>query len=41
MEMDSAEVGLEISQLQNLIEDEKDKMKRYKIEVIFINFWCF
>ena len=33
MEMDSAEVGLEISQLQNLIEDEKDKMKRYKIEV--------
>jgi len=38
MEMDSAEVGLEISQLQNLIEDEKDKMKRYKIEVIFINF---
>uniref|UniRef100_A0A914N389 Ubiquitin carboxyl-terminal hydrolase n=1 Tax=Meloidogyne incognita TaxID=6306 RepID=A0A914N389_MELIC len=32
MEMDSAEVGLEISQLQNLIEDEKDKMKRYKIE---------
>jgi len=40
MEMDSAEVGLEISQLQNLIEDEKDKMKRYKIEVKNI-FWYF
>ncbi|KAL7070776.1 hypothetical protein ACQ4LE_009875 [Meloidogyne hapla] len=32
MEMDSDEIAQEISQLQNLIEDEKDKMKRYKIE---------
>ncbi|KAF7640057.1 Ubiquitin carboxyl-terminal hydrolase [Meloidogyne graminicola] len=31
-EMDSDEVAQEISHLQNLIEDEKDKMKRYKIE---------
>jgi hypothetical protein len=35
MEMDSDEVTEEISQLQNLIEDEKDKIKRYKIEVFF------